>query len=377
MGSRFRYSGKTEFQSTMIRAQQQTRANENKSTFERRPSQRFASRRSRMDRTRPNITSSSSASSAVNNSTTTTTTANNHKNNATSSSNSNVVHSDGNNTSSPANNAIEPTNSSQVNQSKQTSNDTPQGTVKPNIVINSGSSRHPILQSKPVKPPTVPPGAPYGISMQTKQTTNNSVSINNNNIHHYLKDRQVTEFSDCADLLVSKSSQEHAQPTNQNSSFSAHVHSKSQPNVPIKSHHYINYKPPDSQPPPPPPPKPFEHKSHRDQPTRIINSEEEQQAAAEASIVPARKPSRLACSFSSEQYPEANHHHNGSIHHNKHYQQQGEVINSSSMPPPPPPPHTMPRSVSNQVLTNQTNNKQQLVNHSQSSIIKPICVTEL
>lgn len=381
MGSRFRYSGKTEFQSTMMRAQQQTRANENKSTFERRPSQRFASRRSRMDRTRPNITSSSSASATTtnNNNTTTTTTTNNNKSNTTNSSNSNNVHTEGNNNiSSSANNAID--SISQVNQSKQVSNDTPQGTVKPNIVVNSGASRHPILQSKPVKPPTVPPGAPYGITMQTKQATNQapSVSINNNNIHHYLKDRQTTDFSDCADLLVSKPSQEHAQSTNQNSNFSAHIHSKSQPNMPIKSHHYINYKPPDSQPPPPPPPKPFDNKVNRNQPQRIqINSEEEQQvAAAEASTVAARKPSRLACSFSPEQKnPEANHH-NGSIHHNKHHQQQGEVINSSSMPPPPPPPHTMPRSVSNQALTNQTNNKQ-LANHSQASIIKPICVTEL
>lgn len=51
MGSRFRYSGKTEFQSTM-RAQQELTNNCNKSTFERKPSQRFASRRSRVERDR-------------------------------------------------------------------------------------------------------------------------------------------------------------------------------------------------------------------------------------------------------------------------------------------------------------------------------------
>lgn len=49
MGSRFRYSGKTEFQSTM-RAQQELTNNCNRSTFERKPSQRFASRRSRVER---------------------------------------------------------------------------------------------------------------------------------------------------------------------------------------------------------------------------------------------------------------------------------------------------------------------------------------
>lgn len=49
MGSRFRYSGKTEFQSTM-KAQQELTNNCNKSTFERKPSQRFESRRSRVER---------------------------------------------------------------------------------------------------------------------------------------------------------------------------------------------------------------------------------------------------------------------------------------------------------------------------------------
>lgn len=333
----------------MMRTQQQTQSNESKSTFERRPSQRFASRRSRMDRTRPNITSSSSA----------------NKNN-TKSSSSNNLHNDSNKTS--ANNMIE--TNSQVNQSKLACNDTPLGTVKPNIVINSGSSRHQILQSKPVKPPTVPPGASYGIT-QTKSTSQQpAVSINNNNIHHYLKDRQLADFSDCADVLVTTPSQEHAQSTNSNSNsnFLTHVNSKSQPNVPVKSHHYLNYKPPDSQ--PPPPPKPFYNKALKEQP-RIINSEEEQQIA-EASTVPARKPSRLSCSNSSEQHSESNHY-NGIIQ--KHHLQQGEVINSSSMPPPPPPPHTMPRSVSNQALTNQAN--KQSAHHSQASIIKPICVTEL
>lgn len=43
MGSRFRYSGKTEL---MMRAQQMSQAKDNKPAFERRPSQRFASRRS-------------------------------------------------------------------------------------------------------------------------------------------------------------------------------------------------------------------------------------------------------------------------------------------------------------------------------------------
>lgn len=339
MGSRFRYSGKTEFQSTMMRAQQQNRSNENKSTFERRPSQRFASRRSRMDRTRPNITSSSSASTT-------------NKNN-TNNSNNNNPHSDSNN--STANN-IE--SNSQANQLKPAINDAPQRPAKPNIVINSGASRNPLLQSKPVKPPTVPPGAPYGVTQVKANSQQPAVSINNNSIHHYLKDRQITEFSDCANVSATTPGQEHAQSINP-----THVHSKLQPNMSVKAHHYINYKPPDSQPPPPPPPKPFDNKAHREQ-ARAITSEEEQQIA-EASTAPARKPSRLACSFSSEQHPESSHP-NGSIH--KH--QQGEVINSSSMPPPPPPPSTMPRSVSNQA------NKQS-AHHSQASIIKPICVTEL
>lgn len=309
----------------MMRAQQQNRSNENKSTFERRPSQRFASRRSRMDRTRPNITSSSSASTNKNN---------------TNNSNNNNPHSDSNN--STANN-IE--NNSQANQSKPAINDAPQRPAKPNIVINSGAPRNPILQSKPVKPPTVPPGASYGITQTKPNGQQPVVSINNNNIHHYLKDRQLTEFSDCANVSATTPSQ------------------TSQPNMSVKSHHYINYKPPNSQPPPPPPPKLFDNKAHREQ-ARAITSEEEQQTA-EASTVPARKPSRLSCSFSSEQHPESSHP-NGSIH--KH--QQGEVINSSSMPPPPPPPSTMPRSASNQA------NKQS-AHHSQASIIKPICVTEL
>lgn len=361
MGSRFRYSGKTEFQSTMIRNQQLSQANENKSTFERRPSQRFASRRSRMDRTRPNITSSSSAAANAN-----------KTNNTNHSTNDNNTSSVGNksNDSNNRTSSLKPSENQSHSQSTQQ-----QPTVKPNIVINSGTSRHQLSHSKPVKPPTVPTSVSYTLpqqlhaksstTIQQSKSNQPAVSMNNNSIHHHhhhassdrmsdypVKDQEAVNVNTEADQLQDH---HHNSPT---VTSQAHVYSKSQP-ITSKSHHtYINYKPPDAQPPPPP------KASKEQQQQRVIISEEEEHQV-ESSIN--RRANRHSSDPNSEKFTIIQ---NGSNQH-----RHSEMINSSSMPPPPPPPHTAPRSISSQVLNQVTKYPQQ--NHSQSSLIKPICVTEL
>lgn len=354
MGSRFRYSGKTEFQSTMIRAQQLNQANENKSNFERRPSQRFASRRSRMDRTRPNITSSSSSTAVTANKNSNLNSNNN--NHSTKDNNVSAVISKPSDTNSLPNN--KPTNESQAHQA----------TVKPNLVISGGNPRHQLSNSKPVRPPTVPPSASFGVTQlkpvgQQQKSTQPAVSINNNNILHQASDRR-SDFTETDTVKAAKTHPtserlDHNLPTVKPNASISHAHSKSQ-QIPIKSHHtYINYKPPDTQ--PPPPPKDFD-KGYKELQRVTISDEDHSES----------KIRRVNRSTASDQLGEGGH---VSLNGPAQRSHQAEKINSSSMPPPPPPPpHKAPRSMSGQLL-NQIN--KQPHHHSQSGLIKPICVTEL
>lgn len=386
MGSRFRYSGKTEFQSTMIRAQQMNLVNDSKSTFERRPSQRFVSRRSRMDRTRPNITSSSSSNAA----TATVKSSNNTNKDISSNNNNNHSNKDNTNSSVIKNDlSINRVSAKQHSEIQQSSPSLQQPAVKPNLVINSGSSRHQLSHGKPVKPPTVPSSVSFsGITQQNAKTTtnqqqhckssilsavnsnnNNSNNINNNNINHQLVIDRKSEYTSDSDTNHHvKSINRSDQPGNMQIN-SSHAHSKSQP-ASIKSHHnYINYKPPDTQ--PPPPPKTFDNPKDLQQQTKTIKSEDDQ---SDPSLT-IKKPGRQSTS-NTEKHSEV-----GAVITNgllyQRTQQQGELMNSSRMPPPPPPPHTTPRSISSQVLNQLSKQSQQHAQNGGSMVIKPICVTEL
>lgn len=309
MGSRFRYSGKTEFQSTMLRAQQLNEANENKSTFERRPSQRFASRRSqRMERTRPNITGGGGSRATIHNNPATTANTNNpatgrstaansnhmninqntntatsdNKNHGTSKAGNNISNSDNLNhgaalTSLPGNATNHQHN--QTATASGTNNNQPS-----NIVINNSnnsgtnSTRY---VGKPVKPPTVPMTASYGVTSSQHQqpqvlksipspilphnNNNSSKILNNNNTNSIQQQRNHSDMTSNSKLGYDSPS----------SSFAA----KSAPKLPVRyepedhsnqqsfqesrsqsgqakqqqqQHTYINYKPPNTQPPPPP-----------------------------------------------------------------------------------------------------------------------------
>lgn len=379
----------------MIRAQQMNQSNDNKSTFERRPSQRFASRRSRMDRTRPNIISVGNKTINSNN--------NNNNNNSTSTNNNRINHSTNiSNNQSVGNNKI---NESNINnkqseaQQQKISQQQQSSAIKSNTVMNS---RHQLSHGKPVKPPTVPPSVSFsGITQQqvkhqdhnqqATKSNQSTVNINNNNIQQQSMsdNRRKTDFVDPETLSSSKISIDPFDHSNnqllasQNIDSSLHSHSKSQPQLPTKSHHnYINYKPPDAQ--PPPPPKAYEQQLSK-QLQRMTKSEEEQDQQALAANRRATRSTNNNNGGGFEQISESLSAPNGTTNQRiHHHQQQGELLSSSSMPPPPPPPHTAPRSISSRDMmsSQRVNNKQQQHQHqhqhSQSSgLIKPICVTEL
>lgn len=373
----------------MLRAQQLNQANESKSTFERRPSQRFTSRRSRVDRSRPNITSSSSSSSN-NPATTSNKTSNNVITNNSVNNSNNYKNEHSNNSSSG--NKNDRSNLSQIN-SKQ-SNETPpapvaqQSTVKPNLVISSGGPRHQLPHGKPVKPPTVPPSVSFNIAQQPKPTSNhqlqhksnistinsnNNININNNNNSNsqMMTDKQLDFKSDSqAPSHNTRPSVRLDQPERSEYS-STHEYSKSQP-LSLKSHHtYINYKPPDTQPPPPPTSYDIQNPDQKSQ----QNSTKSEDEPIESSIT-IKKPIRHS-TLTSEKHLEKSEnyvHANGSINQ-KTLQQYGELKNSSKMPPPPPPPHTAPRSIPSQ--TSHQISKHPHAQTGGSVVIKPICVTEL
>lgn len=365
MGSRFRYSGKTEFQSTMIRAQQVNQQDDNKSTFERRPSQRFASRRSRVDRTRPYISNSSATANANKNigNTNSSSAINKNRSNqltdneGTSSTNQNPIGKNDVCSKSPV--IPRSVGESSVAQSNQS--------AKSNLVMNSGASRHQLpVQIKPVKPPTVPMNPTYGVAQGKEPVApSHPLSINNNSIPSpnqlaYDKSRQeVSTTQDRGTSRIHTGDQE--APIS-----SAQTNHKSQSSANKAYQAYSNFRPPDTQPPPPP----------KNNPQGTSSDERRHETSSTSSI--GKNPIRVA-----NLDKQAEH---AGVKQSQRVYQQGELINSSSMPPPPPPPQTAPRSASSQAL-NQSNKtpsnqpQQQHIghhqSHSQPGLIKPICVTEL
>lgn len=385
MGSRFKYSGKTEFQSTMMRAQQLNQSNENRSNFERRPSQRFASRRSRTDRTRPNITSSASASALA-----TTTNNNRNINGKTMNTSEKVDTNHQNNQTTPSNTRREnyaslpnlnPTEE-QANHHNQTNNNSNAPITKHNAAINNSNHRHQMLNIKPVKPPTLPTNASFSITPQSKSISNqpksnsSEISVNNNNNiinnynHQYSNERRSSYVeSDCGssimqqkpDLIIGYD----AKLTNE--SDLNNQNSKSQPILPMKQQtsqiSYKNYKAPESlPPPPPPPPKAFESGAHEDEKQHNIRKPE--------------PPSRRINRSSSNDHNQVDTNNMNHSHNHNNGAQRRDI--KHAMPPPPPPPmRPPPRSIQAPVQHASSSDHITQDQHMQNNLVKSICVTEL
>lgn len=299
----------------MIRTQQLNQANESKSTFERRPSQRFTSRRSRMDRTRPNITSSSSLASTagtryvacpVNNNKTSNCTDRQAPSSTSASDQTNPMPTKAGQASSNQARAMAESKNKILSNEKLDNTENQQlqqmqNSTKPaNIVINSVTSRQQLLHSKPVKPPTVPPSVSYNSiqaqqqqqiksqTMTTTQSNHPSNTTNQNILHHHRNQSSdlerlsnVTGSFDGPESLGSSNGGNRAyNPTPSattatitdlnNHDFLSQIqannnfnnnNSLTKPHTKLSSqnhHAYVNYKAPDAQPPPPPPPKNFD-----------------------------------------------------------------------------------------------------------------------
>lgn len=401
MGSRFRYSGKTEFQSTMMRAQQLNSFNDSKSTFERRPSQRFASRRSRMDRTRPNITSSASVSNVANNN-------NNNNNHHVNNNNSRQLKDHKNVIGTETKKQKQPLdNNSKQNISNSTSIATPntrrenyvslpnlnpsddntkqiqpiiannhtqknqQQTLgsKPTVAIINGSARHQMSNSKPVKPPTLPTNASFSIIQPqikssapstNNQNTNMSeigVNINNNNNNINNNQYSATEKrSSYVESDIGMKYDHHQQiknPRFHNNHQSTSTNSTIAAVTSLETNHSaisnIKAKPnlgnsklssqnsKNFKPPETQPPPPPPPKSFQ-----------EVQNVAQISMRSDQKPEPPTRKINMNR-----------IQSDKQRQRDGDMKHPSSMPPPPPPPiRPPPRSMPNM------NNSTSIINNS-------------